>query len=271
MKLRICSDLHLEFSDIIFPPTNDDKNTVLVLAGDTCTIHGSMAEKRLRPFIKRVSGQFAAVVAIMGNHEHYGGNFRDTKQKYDDFIKAEGVDNYFLLEKSHVQIEDVVFVGATLWTDCDAGKNPYANVMFGTYMNDGRVIRNGAMSERPLTAQDTIGDHKTAVFEIERLVTTYKEQGLKPIVVVHHGVTEKSIHRDYNGSAINMFFSSEMTQLWQKIQPSLIIHGHTHKCLDYVVDGTDIRVVVNPRGYVTYQGQENPYFDSALVLNTDTL
>lgn len=272
MKLRIMSDLHLEFMEFTVPPQEDDKNTVLILAGDTCVVHSSMLEKRFTPFLEGVSEQFAAIVVIAGNHEHYGGFFARTIPNLREAITKQGIDNVYVLDKESVTIDEVTFIGGTLWTDCDKSINfNMVNSLFARYMNDGRVIRAGGQGERAMLGTDTLREHNKTIEAFKVQIAQAKASGLKAIVVAHHGVTAKSIHPEYNGSILNMFFASELTPFWQEAKPDLIIHGHTHKRLDYDVDGTTIRVIVNPRGYVGPHGAENPYFDPDLTIDTNDL
>ena len=71
LKLRIFSDIHLEFGDYNVRPQPSDHETVLVLAGDIGIVHkASQLEGRYGPFLERCSQQFRHVVLVMGNHEH---------------------------------------------------------------------------------------------------------------------------------------------------------------------------------------------------------
>jgi predicted phosphodiesterase len=99
MKIKLVSDLHLEFSDINIQ--NNDNCDVLILAGDIMVasdLHdhpaadfnpysqGAFADlgrkqqrvQRFRDFLKRCSFQFPHVIYIMGNHEFYHGRFYDS-------------------------------------------------------------------------------------------------------------------------------------------------------------------------------------------------
>ena len=139
MKIALCSDLHLEFQDINIQ--NTENADVLILSGDILVaedLHNHPEEKskkiavmvdslsrrqatalRFRDFIKRCSFQFPHVVVIAGNHEFYHGNWKASIQylrnEYDKFS------NIYFLEQEMKTIDDVTFIGATLWTDCNKG------------------------------------------------------------------------------------------------------------------------------------------------------
>lgn len=269
LKVKPLSDLHTEFGDFTIQPTKDDSNTVLVLAGDIGIVHKpSQLGKVYGPFLERCSRQFKHVVLVMGNHEHYGGSFIRTQYKLQEEIDNRELFNIHILDRSTVIIDDVAFIGATLWTDCDAG-SPHATYLWNG-MSDSRLIRTGSPTDphtRKFLATDTVSEHVKSKAYIELAVTQCKAQGLKTVVVVHHGVTNKSVADEFKGDSLNMFFVSDMTLDLMDMNPNLVIHGHTHSRLDYYVDETQqicqTRVICNPRGYV---GHENTGFNESLII-----
>lgn len=254
MKLRIMSDIHLEFSDFTIPDLPEDKDTVLILAGDIGLVHKKNLLDLYIPFLTRASAQFLRTILIVGNHEHYGGSFRRTHKILADAIIAAQL-NVTLLEKETYVLDDTAFIAATLWTDCDK-QSPHANYLFSG-MTDNRVIRTGPNAslpyERKFSATDSWVDHAKARKYIFKEIAEQKAAGNKTVVVTHHGPTGQSIASQYAGSNMNMFYASEMTPEIMEANPLLWIHGHTHTQMDYLVDSTlehcQTRVVVNPRGY----------------------
>lgn len=269
LKIRPQSDIHLEFGDYHVRPLPDDKETVLVLAGDIGIVHKcSQLEGLYGPFLDRCSKQFRQVVLIMGNHEHYHGSFIRTQEKLQGEIDRRKLANVHLLEKQSVLIDGVNFIGATLWTDCEQG-SPHATYMWNS-MSDAKLIRTGSPNDpymRKFISTDTVNDHIKAKQYITEAVERSKNQGLKTVVVVHHGVTHQSIPEMFRGDSLNMFFVSEMTMDLMDMNPDLVVHGHVHQTLDYVLDSTgqicQTRVVCNPRGYV---GHENTGFNDSLII-----
>lgn len=110
MKVQICSDLHLEFSEnrkwLKDNPLNP-KGEILIIAGDTYYLNRNYAKL---DFIKRVSDEFKAVYLIPGNHEYYEGY--DVSKASNPFC-FEIKDNVKLLNNTTVQIEDVNFIFST--------------------------------------------------------------------------------------------------------------------------------------------------------------
>ena len=119
MKLGICSDIHLEFGYL--PIDNKEGIDVLVLAGDilvakTLTSEGTPHKKtaeQFRTFFSECSAKFPHVVFIMGNHEHYHGDFNETAKTLRKFCASIGSNIHFL-DKEAKQIDDVIFIGQTL-------------------------------------------------------------------------------------------------------------------------------------------------------------
>jgi len=82
------------------------------------------------------------------------------------------------------------------------------------------------------------------------------------VVVTHHGPHPLSVHPRFAGNAVTPAFVSDLSDIIEKHQPPLWLHGHTHDRFDYNVGGT--RVVCNPRGY-SYENSNG--FDPGLVID----
>jgi predicted phosphohydrolase len=256
MKVRYMSDLHLEFADMYLAPHEDDKHSILVLAGDTCVVDSpSLMKSRYQPFFGRVAAQFRFVVLVMGNHEHYGCSFRRTLSKLRDAISELNLPNIVVLEKEAFVVDHVAFIGATLWTDCDKF-SPHASYLWNS-MADSKTIRTGPNEtlpyERKFKAEDSWTDHTHAKRYIWSAIEEQKAQGRKVVVISHHAPTPMSIHRMYVGDPLNMFYYSDLVNDIMDYDPDFWIHGHVHTAFDYLIDSTlqicQTRVLCNPRGY----------------------
>jgi predicted phosphodiesterase len=123
MKIAICSDVHLEFGQLELENTQNAE--VLVLSGDICTacdlrvtdsILSSAKTDRYLDFFTACSRNFPHVVYVMGNHEHYHGDYATSAGILRDAMKQCG-DNIHFLDKEVWEHQDHVFIGGTLWTD----------------------------------------------------------------------------------------------------------------------------------------------------------
>lgn len=264
MKIAVGSDLHVEFGDIILK--NDDNVDLLILAGDICVInhltkqtpYGDIA----RDFWKRVSFQFPKVLYVMGNHEHYGGDFAKSKRQFEQFCAANHIYNIILMDKETVEIDGYQFIGGTLWTDFN---DMDSHTMFNAQnaMNDYRGVKNtdDKVSWKFLP-KHALRDHCEMKRYLQTCMDNYKEAGRldnKIVVITHHAPSKQSIHEKYaNDSLMNGNFASDLDQFIEaNPQIQLWIHGHMHDPFDYDVFAT--RVLCNPRGYINYESRANEF------------
>lgn len=274
MKLRIWSDLHLEFGD--FPVHNDPAADVLILSGDIVTaqeLHDFAASSaslpleitrqgkasRYRDFLSRCSQAYEHVVYVAGNHEFYHGKYPDAYSYLEE--ECARFNNVYFLEQSKKEIGDVTFIGATLWTDMNKGDRNTL-LLIKEMMNDYRVIRNSNRNYSRLKPLDTVARHKNTLNYIKSVVDA--EPNKKYVVVGHHAPSKKSIKPKYADEVeMNGGYSSDLEEfIEQRPQIALWTHGHTHDVFDYMVGAT--RVVCNPRGYAGFE--ENQDFNSQIVI-----
>lgn len=241
MKIRLASDIHTEFfgedeiadlHEIALTPLPDDKNTVLVLAGDIGSIKHPI---QLLTFLEAVCPRFMSVLYIPGNHEYYGGDLNDTPSAIAAMVKH--IPNLSFGVTESYALGGQVFHGTTLWTDFD-NENPDTMEEAGLCMNDYRMIRIGNSLNTPY---DTLHRHKKMRAWLQELV----KRG--DIVFTHHMPSELSVPKKFKWERINGAYRSHLDKMIEKLQPKLWFHGHTHDACDYNIGET--RVVCNPRGY----------------------
>jgi predicted phosphodiesterase len=271
MKIKLVSDLHLEFSDINIK--NDESCDVLILGGDimvasdlhdhpepantvdqTAIANGTglgrrqLSAQRFRDFLKRVSFQFPHVIYVAGNHEFYHGKWERTlKVLHDECGKFP---NVHFLEQESKTINDVTFIGGTLWTDMNKG-DPLTLHAVRDMISDFRVILKENEGYTRLKPADTCIRHKKMLQYIRSVVAEQHDR--KFVVVGHHSPSKLSTHEQYaNEHLMNGAYSSDLSEfIMDHPQIKLWTHGHTHHPFDYVVGET--RIVCNPRGYEGYE------------------
>lgn len=261
MKIQIVSDLHLEFSDINIK--NENNVDVLILGGDIL-----VAEKLIKPnseygirfrdFLNRVSFQFPHVVYVAGNHEFYdSGKFFQTVDNLREYCSTQ-FNNVYFLERDTKVIDDVVFVGGTLWTDMNK-YDPMTLHAVRDMMNDYRAIRNDRNGFIPLKPADTCERHRMTRDYIATIVDQNKDK--KCVVVGHHSPSFQSCHPQYaHDHLMNGAYHSDLSELiLDRPQIKLWTHGHTHHVFDYMIGET--RIVCNPRGYESYSWKEHTDWD----------
>ena len=282
MKIAVASDLHLEFGDLYFD--NKDHADVLILSGDICVAadigrpdpHGileSARSDRIVDFFKRCSFQFPHVIYVLGNHEHYHGDFATTGNKIKSMLESNFLSNVYLLQNEIKQIDDVTFIGGTLWTDMN-GEDPTTLYHMKSMMNDFRCVTNSNRvvnyktyeqingvdnRERPVfqervgkfSPEDAVDEFKRFTGYIQQIVEGRFDQ--KFVVAGHHAPSRLSTHARYaDDTVMNGGYSSSLDDyIIDHPQIKLWTHGHTHHDFDYRIGST--RVVCNPRGYINYE------------------
>ena len=280
MKIKIVSDLHLEFSDITIP--NAEGCDVLVLSGDIMVAEdlydiptpepyapGGMRDfmskiKRVaswREFLKRVSNDFPHVIYIAGNHEFYHGKWMRTLDVLHE--ECAKFPNVHFLENETVNIDDVTFIGGTLWTDMNKG-DPLTLHAVRDMMNDFRIIRKEHDGYTKLKPVDTVVRHKSMLKYIDQVIAQNPDG--KFVVCGHHSPSKQSTHEQYkNEYLMNGAYSSDCSDfILDHPQIKLWTHGHTHHPFDYVIGET--RIVCNPRGYESDGYSEDSGWDITKVV-----
>lgn len=257
MKIQIVSDLHLEFADVFIK--NENGADVLILSGDIMVaskVHKPESEYgiRFRDFLKRCSFQFPHTIYVAGNHEFYSdGRFFDGIEQLREACMVH--ENIYFLERDTKVINDVVFVGGTLWTDMNKF-DPLTLHAIRDMMMDYRATVNDKAGFRRLKPADTVERHKLTVGYIKHVASENKDKTV--VVVGHHSPCHQSVHPMYASEFImNGAYHSDLTDIMlDNPQIKLWTHGHTHHPFDYMIG--DCRVVCNPRGY---DGHEDTGWD----------
>lgn len=245
MKLRVMSDLHLNFSKFEVPVSPEDTDTVLILAGDVCEIaHG---KESYREFFQDVTDRFKLVLYVFGNHEYYDTSYI---RAYDQFMRECGhLDRLKVLDMDTLDLEGVRFIGATLWSDFN-NANPLVMQDARSFMSDYSLIRVGNHAEpykRRLEPLDTLKEHQVMKPWIFEQVIQARLDGLKPVVITHHHPSFESVPEKFKANGLNGCYCSDLVDDVFDNGPDLWVCGHIHEKVDYLINKT--RVLCNPRGY----------------------
>ena len=292
MKIALASDLHLEFAPISL--TNDQGADALILSGDIMVakrlgdndplnlMGEATASHRFHTFMQECSERFPHVLYVAGNHEHYNGDYIVTLSKLKE--KFAYLTNVHILDKEYVTIDDVTFIGGTLWTDMNK-QDSYTLYSMKSMMNDFRIVKNsnrkvsrkvplyrkgedgkylknenGYMIEdgfifkedvSTFSPEDAVADHFKMIEYIKHVVSEMHDE--KFVVIGHHAPSKLSIKPRYEHDTImNGGYSSDLSEfMLDRPQIKVWTHGHTHDKFDYTIGST--RVICNPRGYKGYE------------------
>jgi len=258
VKIALASDLHVEFGDIDL--VNTQGADLLILAGDICMLKDldkqSERGDTARNFFLRASQAFPRALYVMGNHEHYSGDFAKGPERFRTFCDAHHITNITLLDKETVTIDGYEFIAGTLWTDFN-DQDSFTMFNAERSMNDYHGVKNtNDKISYKFLPKHALSDHRQMRDYLRACMANYKESGRtdnRIVVITHHAPSSSSIHPKYaNDDLMNGNFYSNMDQfILDNPQIQLWVHGHMHDPFDYGIGGT--RVVCNPRGYVQYE------------------
>lgn len=250
-KLRIISDIHLEFGKYDLPVYGDEKEQILIIAGDLAPIKKKLADK----FLINVCDRFKYVIMVAGNHEYYyKGSIVNDEVEVDK-------DNFYFLQNTLLMIEDLLIMGCTMWTNFNDREPIQMDVATGI-MTDFETIK---YDKKYFTVTNWLAENEKSRNFLWDTLELFKHDDRKKVVITHHLPSVKSITESfyetrgigyvYNYASDDMEEFLNLSNLW--------IHGHTHDSVDYEENGC--RIVSNPRGYHKYE--ENNNFNPELIID----
>jgi predicted phosphohydrolase len=261
MKIHLVSDLHLEFGYQTMPGGD-----VLILAGDICEAKALRREFHETKLVDREPGKFRChdffefeipkykkVFMVMGNHEHYHGRFDKTYSQLKELLP----DNVTLLEDELVEHEGVMFMGATLWTNCN-NADSLTFYHLKAMMNDYKVVQNHYKDKDQyfkLQPEFTFRTHLKTMEWFKLMLSMHRE---KPFVVItHHAPSFKSVPPHFvHDQLMNGGYASDLSEfILDNENIKVWTHGHMHDPVDYMIG--DTRILSNPRGYHGYENSAN--------------
>ncbi|KGD66963.1 metallophosphoesterase [Flavobacterium aquatile] len=245
MKIRYCSDLHLEFADnkeYIRNNPIEPIADILILAGDIVPFK-IMDEHK--DFFDYISRNFETTFWIPGNHEYYyykvdSSSFLDTKIR----------ENVFLVNNCVKEVSGVNLIFSTLWSNISKAKH----WTIQQAISDFKVIK---CNNRLFNVDDYNLLHKESISFIQKALAVKSDN--KNIVVTHHTPTFVNYPEKYINSKINEAFATNLTDFIEENDIDYWIYGHHHSNVnDFQIGNT--KLVTNQLGYVKYN--ENVDFNS---------
>lgn len=246
MRIRLLSDLHLEFESFRYEHQGED---VVVLAGDIDVKGKALA------WAKESLAQ-VPVLYVLGNHDFYGKAY----PRLLDTLKAEAAgSNVSVLENDVVTIEGTNFFGCTLWTDFALHGDPR---IYGAHcqsvMTDFKRIRFSNNFSK-LRSVDVAGIHRTSRAWLDQALAA--RAGERNVVITHHAPSARSLPEAFFEDDASAAYASALDEMVERHAPALWLHGHEHASADYRIGAC--RVVTNARGY---PDEPNAAFDPNLVV-----
>lgn len=230
MRIRIMSDVHLEYQKngpkyINKLKPNQKTDDILLLAGDI----GNPTKKLYKFFIKTMSELYREVIIISGNHEYYQHQLHpwtsDIKKyglsmdSIEDllFKIADEFENVHYLQKGELIVDDIRFLGCTMWTP--------SHPMLTGLLNDYSIIPNMTYE----LCKSLHEDHKSWLEE-----KLQDKEYKKTIVLTHHCPSYSLLGKVGD---TDPFYYSNLEYLMDKID--YWICGHSHGFKRVTINGCD--------------------------------
>lgn len=264
MKIQILSDLHNEFLrngkfDPLhkwsgrLPDTNAD---IIILAGDIDTgAHG--AEWAINES-ERLSKK---IIYVLGNHEYYGCEFNHLRDEIQKLCNGTLVS---CLDYGDCIVDNVRFLGATLWTDYNAFSDTLKEQVMQSIENvlaDHRKIRfiSGG-SYNKFKPHHALTQHNIELNWLKKKLS--EPFNGKTVIVTHHGPHPVCQHPGFPVNELSAAFHSDLTYMFTEFDINLWVYGHTHANIDELINST--RVISNQAGY---PGENVEGFNDRLVID----
>jgi len=258
MKFTLISDIHIDHSGWDWGClAHVDATTPLVVCGDI--------ENDVRAgsrWLREAGQRFENVIWVAGNHDHYNLGFHTTRlhdpefdgqypyprsvnEIYAHYSRYSKANNVKFLHRGCVELNGVLFVGATGWHDFQAG-SPFSfeqqSSSYLYYMNDAQYIQ----WETEYKVQEILACAQADAAYIQKIV----DQHSGPVVVLTHHAPHRDLLQSNPNPRWTQLNGSYANTLMESICNSNIrawCFGHTHQRQDRVING--VRYINNARGY----------------------
>jgi predicted phosphodiesterase len=248
MRIRLLSDLHLEFTTRNIPFAN--KADICILCGDI----GSPFLQNYQNFLEKIASEHELVLIISGNHEYYGKKtMNETENKINDVINNININNnnnniQYLQKKTYIY-KNIIFIGCTMWSEIIDDK-------LVPNINDIKYIPDLTFEKYNLL-------HKEHVAWINNELIKYKSDNKTICVITHHLPSYKLIHNKYKGSRDNVIFASRVLEHFDDFNINYWFYGHTHQAQYHSIN--KVQCFCNPFGYEHENSNWNP--DMLVIVN----
>jgi Icc-related predicted phosphoesterase len=236
ITFQIASDIHLEhrenqspnITEFITPSAN-----ILILAGDIGSLYKI---DQLYAFLHSACQSFDTVLYTPGNNEYYTPKDKSSfinplsfEELNNRLYELESkLDNLIIMNNSSVQIDNVCFIGATLWSDVK------------TY------IPKFIVRIHDMTANKYSELYKNDLKYIDDMLSFCKKQKLIPVVITHHVPSYSLLpesRKDYKYASL---YASHLDDYIEKSNAKIWISGHIHRNYNLLFGKT--RVLSNQLG-----------------------
>ena len=251
LEMQIVSDLHIEYfqkyedipKDLIIP-----KAPILALVGDI----GIAFTDKLKKFIHFQAQQFENVLYIAGNHEFFQDDHKQIKSVQEQLTWLKDMcnekDNIHFLEQGALEINGVLILGTTLWSNIPDSSLITAECAMSDYFNFYTLDPKDMTTKIKVKPFHTRVWHQYSVRWLKRELENAESNNTPVVVLTHHTpFIQGASDPIYNNSILTSCFSSDLNELLRYKHLQYWASGHTHFNFDTKIFGT--HVISNQRGF----------------------
>ena len=203
-------------------------------------------------FLRKQLEVFRVVFLVLGNHEPYRSNWRETKSKIKSFETSlvqlrleKTLGQFVLLDRTRYDISPTLSVlGCTLFSAVDHAQK--GSVSFG--LNDFYHISDWSVEAHQEAHRADLDRLNREIDSISRL-----EPDRKVVVLTHYCplTSEEVVDPRHADSKISSGFMTGLSseRCWKQSVVKVWVFGHTHFNCDFRDSIHEKRVVSNQRGY----------------------
>lgn len=216
-KIQYFSDIHLEKTSGF--PRFKARAPYLCLLGDI----GNPFRDNYKDFLRYCSDLgFKRTFIIAGNHEYYGNNYTKTNDRIQDLCNR--IPNVSFLNRSILQIDDLIIAGSTLWSQISVNTAEHLNDFNRIYKENGKMI----------TREDYLNWHYQDQQWLKNVVSSNFTN--RPLVVMtHHLPSYQLIVDKYQKWKYQDAFATELDSLQNPVDVWLC--GHSHCVVEKTING----------------------------------
>ena len=257
MRCHYLSDLHLETQDFTWRLPHGD---ILIVAGDlgnaSCLaparldLYSVRQRDRIRRFADAAVANFAHVLLVAGNHDHYGQTLDETIE----LLRSE-LPGVTVLDDEAIEIGGVQFFGTTLWSDfegrseacMDGLRRRVGDYFFiKTAMSGEGSLADGAVRLAKFRPEDALAAFDRAMAALGSHLA--RSAARRTVVVSHHAPSRHGCNPLHAGNGLDGAYASDLDGFIAALDTVPVwVHGHTHIQRTYRIGATDVRT--NCRGF----------------------
>ncbi len=284
MKIRVLSDLHLEFEKMVLRNEGED---LLILCGDILPLNikwGRKSRNRylMKNFLKRYlqtcpnydKDSSIKLILVLGNHDYYASKINLVMSFYYQLNNE--LPGFKCLMNDKVILSDPIdslkkylFIGSTLWGNLENLSKDDLRLI-GNKINDFHCIYD--KKDKLINTNFIKKVHKQNKDFIKNIlqkdIFLNENETLVKCVITHHLISYQSVNPKFRDQKLlNYAYVGDLEDLCGLTD--YFFHGHTHSSNDYYLENCGIysdkksRVISNPKGY---KG-ENTEFNLRLIID----